>query len=189
MCLMSAPAAKNRSTAEDTTRTLTSPAASAASSAASSPSSSGPLSALAGGEAIVTRQIPGPAGIQVTTSFGSPIGTCLSRRLYPERGTVPARDSWLRFLASRHREAAAHRQGLAGDEAGLVGGEERDGRADVIRGAEALHRDRADHPGDHLLGVLPGAVGERAQRRGVGRAGTHGVGGDALGGDLAGEGL
>lgn len=59
MCLMSAPAAKNRSTAEDTTRTFTSPAASAASSAACSPSSSGPLSALAGGEAIVTRQIPG----------------------------------------------------------------------------------------------------------------------------------
>ena len=95
MCLMSAPAAKNRSTAEVTTRTFTSPAAPAASSAACSPSSSGPLSALAGGEAIVTRQIPGAAGRQVTTSFGSPIGTCPSMRLYPERGTVPARASWL----------------------------------------------------------------------------------------------
>jgi len=89
MCLMSAPTAKNRSTAEDTTRTLTSPAASAASSAACSPSSSGPLSALAGGEAIVTRQIPGAAGTQVTTSFGSAIGTCLSTRLYPERAPFP----------------------------------------------------------------------------------------------------
>jgi hypothetical protein len=69
-CLISAPAAKNLSSAEDTTMALTSPAASAASSAACSPSSSGALSALAGGEAIVTRQIPGAADCQVTTSFG-----------------------------------------------------------------------------------------------------------------------
>ena len=79
---MSAPAAKNPSSAEDTTMTLTSPAASAASSAACSPSSSGTLSALAGGEAIVTRQIPGAAGCQVTTSFGWPIGSHPSIRSY-----------------------------------------------------------------------------------------------------------
>src|SRR6202041_522467 len=104
--LMSAPAAKKPSRAEDTTMTFTFPAASALSMAACRPSSTGTLSALAGGDAIVTCLMPGVSMRQVTRSG--------------------------------HREATTHRQGLAGDETRGVGGEERDGRADVVGGSQSF---------------------------------------------------
>src|SRR6516164_5730221 len=89
---------------------------------------------------------------------------------------------------SCHRQAAADRQRLARDEAGAVGGEEGDGRADVFGGAEPPHRNRTGHPGDDLLRVA-GPCCEAPQGRRVGGAGAHRVGGDALGSHLAGQGL
>src|SRR6516164_4555443 len=89
---------------------------------------------------------------------------------------------------SGHGQAAADRQRLACDEAGAVGGEEGDGRAYVFGSAEPPHRNRAGHPGDDLLRVA-GPRREAPQGRCVGGARAHRVGGDALGGHLAGQGL
>src|SRR6266496_471354 len=111
-CLMSAPAAKKPSSAEHTIITLTSPDCSAASMAACRPSRIGTPSALAGGRSMVTTQTPGLSHRQLTTSA-----------IY-----APSRSS--------HCQAAADRQRLAGDETGAVGGEEGDGRPDVVRCAE-----------------------------------------------------
>src|SRR6266508_4044596 len=161
---MSAPAAKKPSSAEHTTITFTSPSRSAASIAACRPSRIGTPRALAGGRSIVTTRTPGLSSRQLTTS---------------DIGLLPS---------SGHRQAAADRQRLPGDEAGTVGGEEGDGRTDVLGRAEPLHRHRPGHPGDHLLRVAR-PLRELAQGRCVGGARADRVRRDALGGHLAGQGL
>src|SRR3954447_4082086 len=54
---------------------------------------------------------------------------------------------------SRHVLAAVDRQRRAGDEAALVGGEEDDGAADLVRGAEAADRDLRDDLRLQHLGI------------------------------------
>src|SRR6266545_7501844 len=99
---MSAPAAKKPSRAEQTTITFTFPSRSAASIAACRPSRIGTPRALAGGRSILTTRTPGLSSRQLTTS---------------DIGLLPS---------SRHRQAAADGQRLAGDEPSAVGGDEDD---------------------------------------------------------------
>src|SRR5271163_307174 len=75
--------------------------------------------------------------------------------------------------------AAVDADGLAGDEGGVVGGEEGDHRRDLVWGAEAADRDRFRALGkaDFEVVAIFAAVGaDRA--RGADRAGADGVYGD-----------
>ena len=83
-----------------------------------------------------------------------------------------------------HRQAARHADHLAGDEAGLVGGEERDDAGDVVGLADALHRDGAHQ---RVVDLLPGVAlaEEAAQDRRVGRSGADHVDRDAFARQLA----
>src|SRR5947209_19211809 len=64
----------------------------------------------------------------------------------------------------RHGEPAADREGLAGDEPGVVGDDEGYGAGDVIRLAEAAHRDPPLERVDQL--VVAHADHRLQQRRG-----------------------
>src|ERR1700756_3656901 len=110
MCLMSAPAAKNPGSAEDTTMTLAGKA-SAASSAVFSPLISARPNALAGGR-LSTISSTDCSACQVT-------GELLSDSVID----VPP--------GLRHSEATADRQRLTCDVLGSIGCEERDGGRDV----------------------------------------------------------
>src|ERR1700738_1343783 len=137
MCLMSAPAAKKPSTAELTTTTLAW-VTSSESIAACRPLTMSGLRALAGAPFSTISTIA-PSRFQSTGS-GCPV-------------TVNSLRGW--WIGSRHGQAAADRQRLAGDVLRGVGGEERDGGGDGGRVCQPLHRHRAGHAADHFLGVLP----------------------------------
>src|SRR5690606_11044801 len=87
------------------------------------------------------------------------------------------------LVSAVHREAAGDRDGLAGDKARIVGGEEADDPGIVRRLREAAHR-------DGLFQRLGDAVGARAaasdpgKERRVGRAWANVVEGDAGAGKL-----
>src|SRR5436305_8669200 len=100
--------------------------------------------------------------------------TPLSRRSkvrcsYSENFTVLPAGLRMGVGGSAHREAAADADGLAGDEGGLVRGEERDDAGDVVRLAEPPERYR---PGQGLAQLRSRELGEQ---RGVSRAGAHAV--------------
>src|SRR5262245_89978 len=85
---------------------------------------------------------------------------------------------------SEHREAAGDREGLAGDELGLVGRQEHHGAGHVLRPAEAAPRDRL------LQGVGEGgaARGELAlEQRRLRRPGADAVDVDPVARHLAGQ--
>src|SRR5579883_1204555 len=104
---------------------------------------------------------------------------------------VPAKAGTQRFgrknrkAASTRSLPAAHRQHLAGDPAGIVGGEEEDGMGDIGGRAEAAERDTFDEA------LLPfGAVGLPlllGRRVGAHEAGSDAVDGDAEGAELVRE--
>src|SRR6202035_5864574 len=173
MCLMSAPAAKKPGRAEDTTMTLAGNA-SAASSPMCSPSMIGSPNALAGGRLSMISTTE-PATRRLT---GEPLSDSI----------VDVPPWFLRNVRrSRHGQATADRQRLTGDVFGGIRCEEGDRGCDVGRLGQPFHRNGAGHPADHLVGVLPGAVGELAQRRRVGGARADSVHRHAVGRHFAGQ--
>src|SRR5437868_2173175 len=74
--------------------------------------------------------------------------------------------------------ATSHADRLAGNEGGVVTGQEADRARDVLGLADALHRNGADQGGAHLLAALAFAGGGR-QQRGLGGAGTDVIERDA----------
>src|SRR5205085_9120876 len=89
-------------------------------------------------------------------------------------------------LTSRHREATGDGQRLAGDEAGIVGGEEDHGRSHVVGDAEPAPRDHALEALRELRALLRELL---LEERRVGRTGAHAVYVDAMARDLARHGL
>src|SRR4051795_10760869 len=67
---------------------------------------------------------------------------------------APPSSSGRASFRSRHRQPAADRQRLPGDEPGVVGGEEHDRRGDVVGGGQPPER---DGPGQRVDEALAGA--------------------------------
>src|SRR5476651_1751837 len=78
------------------------------------------------------------ASMSSRPTMGQPAST---RRSRPPRSPV-------------HGQAARHADRLAGDERRIVAGEEADRAGNILRLADALHRNGADQGGAHLLAAL-----------------------------------
>ena len=82
-------------------------------------------------------------------------------------GRVDAKS--MAVVGSGHAQAAAHREGLAGHVARVVGGEERHDARDLLGLRDPTHRDRAREGVDEL-GV---PVADLLEQGGVGRPRAH----------------
>src|SRR6185437_452905 len=125
----------------------------------------------------------------------APVRVCTSRpvpRIRCAMTVVPTLDFWLcrrrKAMATvllwlpleRHEIAAIHRDVGAGDETGVVGGEEGDGAGDFERFAQAADRNLGDDLGADVFGYFHDHLG-------LAVAGRHAVDGDALLRDFAGQ--
>src|ERR1051325_11153377 len=130
------------------------------------------------------RTSPGPAvGLGTVVTFRPGAGLSLTT------ACTMARDA----SEDGPREAPVHLEHRAGNVAGPLGREERDGRGELVGAAHPGHRDALDHLSHHVLrrALLPLGAGVRQLGDALGRdeSRTHHVHRDALRGDLVGEGL
>src|SRR5512143_118377 len=116
------------------------------------------------------------------SSVRSMPGSNVIRRLLRSEGAVQAESSphptaRSRAGSSDHPEAARDAERLAGDEGGVIGGEEGDRRGHLLRPAEAAQLRAPLHRLDDLLADLP-ELGCLHQQRGLDRTGCDRIGRD-----------
>src|SRR5213078_1946252 len=87
-----------------------------------------------------------------------------------------------------HGQAARHADRLPGNECSIVAGQETDGARNILRLADALHRNGVDERRPHPLAALALTGGGGEQWR-VGWARANGVEGDAAPRHFAGHGF
>src|SRR5207248_8006726 len=98
-----------------------------------------------GGSPLLVEKAMSPTQPIVTAGCGAAAKADGARARAIATVAIPAR------IGLRHRQAAAHRQRLPGDEACAVGCEEGHRRGNVLRLAEAAHRHRTRERVDQLL--------------------------------------